>query len=353
MRTKKINRFLVTVILTLLALYLFYKNPFLTEPLQKAFNVVFLPVVLSVFAYYLLRPLVAFLHARKAAKWLSILIVYAVITLLVVAFAILVWPTLETQMFALAERLPQLMQDLQKQLNGLMRSRFVQRIDLGQPDLTGKIAEYSTQLLTRASDYVNQIFTFVSGFVIVISTVPIIVYYALKDDRLLARKLLERTPAKYKSLLKDTMEEIDKAWSGFFVGRVILSLLVGSMALIGLLIVGVPYSLVLAFVIAVTNMIPYIGQLLGMIPALIVAFIDSPVKAVWVVVVILLAQQIEGNVLSPQLYGRRLDIHPITTILLILLSGAIGGIVGIMVVIPIYIFVKIAAVKLFEFYRSP
>ena len=110
----------------------------------------------------------------------------------------------------------------------------------------------------------------------------------------------------------------------------------GLLAFIGYIIIDVPYALLMALIVAVTNIIPYVGPILGGAPAVIIALFDSPFQALLVIIVITIAQQIEGNFLSPLILGKSLDIHPATVIILLLVAGNIAGVVGMVLAVPMY-----------------
>ncbi|GJM80602.1 hypothetical protein HMSSN139_30980 [Paenibacillus sp. HMSSN-139] len=111
-----------------------------------------------------------------------------------------------------------------------------------------------------------------------------------------------------------------------------------------------PYPLLLAVVGALFNFIPYFGALLGAIPCVIVAFTVSPSMVVWVIIIVVVAQQIEGNLISPYIYGKTINIHPLTTIVLLLVAGDFGGILGMILAIPIYMTLKIIVLKAHKLY---
>lgn len=121
---------------------------------------------------------------------------------------------------------------------------------------------------------------------------------------------------------------------------------------IGFLIIGLPYSLLLTVVSFFLNFIPYIGAVLASIPVVIIGFIESPSIAIWSLVVIIIAQQIQDNILTPVIYGKQLDIHPLTTIVLILVGGDFFGILGILLAIPAYMIIKIIVVRIYEMFLA-
>ncbi|GGF89432.1 AI-2E family transporter [Paenibacillus abyssi] len=343
----------INIILVLIMIYLASKIDFVFRPFRLAFDIVVMPVIFSVFFYYILRPFVSKLHHLKMNKALAILLLYALMAGLFILFLFLVWPTLKSQITSFVESLPLLATDFQNQLQQLQNSEIVQGVDINESSLMNKLTDYLSDVINSASEYVSGAVSFITTFIIVISTVPILLYYMLKQDKEAYRKILHTFPPRLRSETRDTLLQIDKILSEFILGRVVLCVLLGIMVYIGFLIIDLPYSLMLALIVAFFNLIPYIGQILAMIPCLIVAFIDSPSSVIWVILIIMIAQQIEGNLLSPHIYGRKLDIHPVVTILLILIAGTISGIIGIMVAIPVYLIAKVILAKLYHHFIEP
>ncbi|MCI4170487.1 AI-2E family transporter, partial [Bacillus spizizenii] len=97
---------------------------------------------------------------------------------------------------------------------------------------------------------------------------------------------------------------------------------VGTAFFIGYLIAGLQYALILGIVMAITNIIPFVGPFLGAAPAVIVGFMDSPAKALFAFIVVVIVQQLDGNLLSPLVIGKRLIKHPLTIILLLIGAGS-------------------------------
>src|SRR5690606_37285667 len=124
-------------------------------------------------------------------------------------------------------------------------------------------------------------------------------------------------------------------------GKALDSLCVGCLTYIGFLIIKLDYSLILALFTMFTNVLPSIGPQFGAIPALILGIIDFPLMALKVLIVIVVAQQLEGNLISPQVMGRTLNIHPLTIILLLLVAGSLGGFLGLLLAVPTYAVLKV------------
>jgi predicted PurR-regulated permease PerM len=340
----------IGVLLVLLIAYMLYQDQFLFHPVVTGFQVVFLPLLLSTFFYYLLRPFVRRLHAWKVPKSLGILLLYLLMAGVWVLFFLLIWPILQDQIVGLIDNFPQVVHEFQNQLNHIESSGWLSKLNLTQSDLMNRASSILSQAVSSAGSYLSNAFSFFSDMVIVISTVPIVLYYMLKDDERAYRKLVDFFPKRIRGSAVELIREIDTVLHEFILGRVLLCSLLGLIVLIGFLIIGLPYALLLAILVGLFNMIPYVGSIIGAIPCVIVAFIYDPPSVIWVILIILLAQQIEGNFLSPHVYGRTLDIHPMTTILLLLVAGTIGGIIGMLIAIPVYLIARIIVSK---FYKRP
>jgi predicted PurR-regulated permease PerM len=119
---------------------------------------------------------------------------------------------------------------------------------------------------------------------------------------------------------------------------------------LGFLVIGLPYALLLTLVAVLMNFIPFIGAILSTVPIFIFGLMDSPSTAIWSIVVVLVAQQIQDNLVAPYIFGKSMDIHPLTTIILVLAGGDFGGIIGILLIIPVYMMLKIITVKLYQLF---
>ncbi|QYR20580.1 AI-2E family transporter [Paenibacillus sp. sptzw28] len=343
-------RFCIGTVFLLLIIYLIEKDSFIFVPVIKMFNILIVPFMLAGFFYYLLRPIVHLLTEWRVNKIASILLVYLALTAIFVLFAVVVWPTLTLQFNTFVASAPKLMDGFNQQIINMQHNRIFSVLTNSEYNLTAKLSEYLTQAITAASNYVSEAISFITNFLVVVATAPIILYYLLKEDKSVPKALLHLIPGKYTKDGKEVLEEIDSALSGFIVGRIIITFLLGVMMYIGFLLIGLPYSLLIAIIATVLNIIPYIGPVLGAIPCILVAFIDSPTMVLWVLIVVVIAQQVESSLLSPHIYGKRMDMHPLTTIIILLVAVEVSGIVGIILSLPIYMVVKIIVVRIYRLF---
>ncbi|NQX45055.1 AI-2E family transporter [Paenibacillus tritici] len=348
MLQSKYFRTCLAIIAFLTILYLGSKVIFLFTPLVSIINLLLVPMMLSGFMFYLLRPLVNYLGTKKINRGLAVLLIYLVFAGLFVLFWVLVWPTLREQIQNFIDNTPFLVEGIQNQFNKLQNDPSLSRFFKGDTDMTTRLTDYLNEAINWVTNSMSNLISVVSSIVVVIATLPILLYYMLKDGHKLSPILQGLVPRKYRKEGQDILKAIDTALSGFIVTRVLLNVVLGILLYIGFLLIGLPYSLLLAVISIPLNFIPYVGSLLAAVPVIIVGFIESPSMAIWSLVVVLIAQQIQDNVLSPIIYGKSLDVHPLTTVVLVLVGGDFYGIIGVLIALPVYMILKILFMSIYE-----
>lgn len=138
-----------------------------------------------------------------------------------------------------------------------------------------------------------------------------------------------------------TCREINDILSNFIQGQLLTAAIIGVMETVALFIVGVKYAPILGIIGGISNIIPYFGPFIGAIPAVAVALIDSPVKVLWTVVAFVIIQQIDNMFISPKIIEGRLGLHPVTTILAVLVGEEFFGIIGMLLAVPVTAVIKV------------
>jgi len=347
----KFYRYAYGVILVLLILYLSTKVSFLLNPVLKVIQTLFLPFILAGVFYYLLRPFVNFLAKRKVNRTLGILLIFLIL-LGILAFIILeIVPIVRTQLNNLIQNMPQIVVLVNNQVNHLLENDWIaELVKQNQVDLSAKLTEYANRIISGTGDAFNTILSFISGFVILLSTVPFILYYLLKEGEKVPGFILKLLPAKHHEEGRNILSEMDDALSAYIQGKIMVSMILGLLIYVGYLIIGLDYSLILAVAAAVMNVIPFVGLFIGIIPSIVVAFIHSPGMLIQMLIVVIVVQQIESNFLSPQVMGKKLDIHPLTIILLLIMVGSISGLLGMFLAIPVYAILKVIVTHVYRMY---
>lgn len=132
----------------------------------------------------------------------------------------------------------------------------------------------------------------------------------------------------------------------------IISFSVGTMLLIGYLIVGLDYALTLAIFALFMNVIPYLGPWLSAIPAVLIGFFQDPMTGVWTAVVMIVVQQIEGNLIEPNVMGKVLNVHPLTVVVIMIAAGATIGFIGFILAVPMYAVTKATVTHFYHEYLN-
>jgi predicted PurR-regulated permease PerM len=135
-------------------------------------------------------------------------------------------------------------------------------------------------------------------------------------------------------------------------GQLLLSLIIFLMTYAGLTILGVRYALVLALFAGVTELIPYIGPFIGLVPALFIALTQSPIVALGVLVLYIIIQQLENYVIVPKVMQRAVGLNPIVIIVAMLVGAKMAGILGIILAVPVATALSVAVGDLFELKRD-
>ncbi|WP_251375187.1 AI-2E family transporter [Paenibacillus sp. YPG26] len=325
---------------------------FIFNPVVTFVQILIVPMTISGFLYYLLRPIVHYLDTRKVNRMLSVLLIYLCIAGVITIFFFLVWPSLTRQVQEFISNLPTLLDGVKTQIAAIQKGPLFSMIDSGNTEISEKITGYINNAVEMISGYMSHFFNFISEFIVIIGTVPIILYYMLKEDNRISPAVVRVMPKRFARDGAQVVSDIDAALSGFISGRIISALILAVMSFIGFWIVGLPYPLLLAIIGALFNFIPYVGAFLGAIPCLIVAYTVSPSMALWVLIIIIIAQQVEGNLIAPYIYGKTINIHPLTTVILLLIGGEYAGILGMILVIPVYMIIKIVAVRIYKLFLS-
>ncbi|MNK32614.1 pheromone autoinducer 2 transporter [compost metagenome] len=340
------------IIMLLTIVFLLHQVRFIFNPVVTFVQILIVPMTISGFLYYLLRPIVHYLDTKNVNRMLSVLLIYLCIAGIITIFFFVVWPPLTRQVQEFISNFPTLLEGVKTQIAAIQKSRFFSMIDAGNSQISTKITEYINGAVEMVTGYMTHFFNFISDFIVIIGTVPIILYYMLKEDNRISPAVVRVMPKRFARDGAQVVSDIDAALSGFISGRIISALILAVMSFIGFWIVGLPYPLLLAVIGALFNFIPYVGAFLGAIPCLIVAYTVSPSMALWVLIIIIIAQQVEGNLIAPYIYGKTINIHPLTTVILLLIGGEYAGILGMILVIPVYMMIKIVAVRIYKLFLS-
>ncbi|MFD2215627.1 AI-2E family transporter [Metabacillus endolithicus] len=351
---KKDNLIRVCQIVTLffVVIYLGTKVSFIFQPFVLLIQVITVPLLLSVFFYYLINPVVGYLVRYRLNRTMAILLIYGVCLVVCFAFGAGIWPSLRMQIMNFITNVPSMFASLQAVLEGWEKSGLFAYIFPETTDTFPQLTESLNSGFVLLENYARELFEFVSNFAMVLIIFPIILFFMLKEGDKISTSLTNIVPIRFRTDMREVLTEIGNMLGGFIIGRVVVNLILGILMYIGFLIIGLPYGLLLTVFAVILNFIPIIGALVSTVPIVIVALSQSLSMALWAVLVIFIAQQIQDNLVGPYIFGKQLDIHPVTTIILVMVAAKLGGIITILISIPAYLILKIIVRRIYRlFYK--
>ncbi|MFG6150510.1 AI-2E family transporter [Halobacillus sp. B23F22_1] len=328
---------------------------FIFHPIVIFLETIALPVLFTVVVYYLLRPFIGLLEKIGIKRVWGILITIALVAGLITLLVFLIIPFLERQFMSLAKELPEYLMEMAGAIDEWLRnSMFANYYNNLFEDLEGTLGQVSDNFSSYAGNTVEGITNFIStitNVIIAILTLPFILFYLLKDGEKFPNMILKVFPPKVRPELSSVFKGIDHQLSAYIQGQILVSFCIGVMMYIGFLIIGLDYALLLAAIASVTSVVPYLGPMIAIIPALIIAIVTSPFMLLKLAVVWTVVQLLEGKFISPQIMGKRLHVHPVTIIFVLLTAGHLFGVIGVIVAIPGYAIIKVIVTHLFYWFQ--
>jgi predicted PurR-regulated permease PerM len=304
-------------------------------------RVIFPPLVVALIAVYLLNPLVAALERRGIARLWGTLLTYLAGIAIVGTVLTFTVPLVAEQVREFARSAPRLINQVVDAIQDLA-SRF--NVDVGAAGGAEGVVDFFGRLLSLTRGLLGL------GLVLILG--PIIGFYLLVDLPKIRRGAKALIPARRRGEFESIIERIGRAVGGFFRGQLLVSLFVGVASAIGLWIVGLPFWAVVGLVTGLFNLIPLIGPFIGAIVAVAIAFTTNDSGGLlsldpgWPLalgssVALLIVQQIDNHILSPNIVARTVRLHPVTVMLGLLAGGTLLGLWGMLLAVPVLATVKI------------
>ncbi len=250
----------------------------------------------------------------------------------------IIGPLVTKQINHLVESTPQIVTEISNLTDNLLERRGELPEGI-QEEIDDKI----NSLHVFAFDFGKWILQFFQSLIqatFILILVPFFLIYMLKDHEKFKPFILQCFSGHTKKWLKDTMHDIDTVLKSYIQGQILISSILSLLLFLGYTVIGLNYALLLAIFAFFMNVIPFIGPWIAFIPALLIAFFQDPTLVIWVSLITLAAQQIDANLITPNIMGKSLDIHPLTVIALLLAAGNMAGFLGILLAIPTYAVIK-------------
>lgn len=307
------------------------------------------PFLLAALIVYIVKPLAFKMEKKRIPRRTAILLIYLVFILALAAAGVFFFPELINNTKELMTTLPDITSRYQQMVNGFLsaikssnwsedvKNMIFREVQSGIDIIQNYTAESLKKALGMIIDTV--------ALLLNLAVSMVIAYYLIKDADEFKAFVLSLIPRRWRNGIIGTGREINLILSSFIQGQLLTAFIVGVMESLGLVIVRVKYPLVLGMVGGLANIIPYFGPFIGAIPAVAVALIESPLKALWAVLVFAVVQQIDNTFISPKVIEGRLGLHPVATIFAVLIGGEFFGILGMLLSVPVMTILRVIVKK--------
>jgi len=303
----------------------------------------FVPLVASLLISFLFEPMVNYFETKGFSRLKIIVSLCIGIVLMLAGTVYFVIPMIISEASNIQNSIPQYRATLQQVLASL-EVFIANKFNYETPDLyelvTSKLAKYTRFDMKKMMSYVLNAFSVLA----IIGIVPVITFFFLLDGHIIQKAFLRMIPNRYFEMFVVLIHNIARALQQFIRGQLIDALAVGVLTSIGMAAIGMPSFLIIGLIAGVGNLIPYLGPIIGFMPAIFVLFAAkgfSILMLVLIVGVFALVQFVEGTFIYPIAVGKSVDLHPLLVILGITIGGQVGGILGMLIAIPLISVVKV------------
>jgi predicted PurR-regulated permease PerM len=290
------------------------------------------PFLVACLIAYLLYPIVQKIHQYNIPRSIAILLIYLLFFGGTGYLIYRVYPAFVLQLRDLNEYLPQLVAMYQDTIYQLYESTsFLPEAVHDKIDVTIQTVEQSADaIIGKLIGGVTKIL----DFIIVLTVIPVLVFYFLKDYEKIKLYVKRFIPKKYQDNASHLVHAVDEGLGNYIRGQLLICLFVAIATYIIFQFLGLKYALLLAIFMGIMNIVPYFGPIIGAIPAILIALTVSGKMVIFVIISVFGIQLIESNLLSPYIMGKSIRIHPIAIIFVLLLGGKIGGVLGMILAVP-------------------
>lgn len=383
---KRINidlRLITKIFLGILIFYLiniiFNKFPILGYTLSS--------VIIAIIFAYIIDPIVNYLERKGVKRQFGVIIVYISAILIFGILIVSVIPKTINEISNLLTSLPAMVDTLIREVNNFASNVFAKfNIELPEnfinvyketnpkvngdvetpqivSDILNSIKATINDLIVKAqgslmgslSNVLSKLYGFLTSAFRLVLIIIFSFYFSVGKDRFMHR-VKKAIPNKYRDDISYLTSNIDTALQQFIRGRMLMAIFVGLITMAYLLVLRVDFAIIIGLITCVADIIPYIGPFLGCAPAVLFAFMDSPMKALWVLILFVIVQWVENNILAPKLIGDSTGLNPLVILISIIIGGGIFGVWGMVISVPlmsiIFILVDFIKIKYNDRYSS-
>ena len=190
----------------------------------------------------------------------------------------------------------------------------------------------ATNVFENTKDITKHIINFVFAIIISIFALANRAQFKRQSTKILKALVSERV---YNKIIEVAMVA-DKKFSGFFIGKIVDSAIVGIICIICMSLLKMPYTMLISIIVFITNIVPIIGPIIGAVPGIIIIFSESPIQAIYFAIFIIILQQIDGHIIGPKCIGSATGLNTFYVLFALIISGGLWGIAGMIFGVPLF-----------------
>src|SRR4030066_1702600 len=307
----------------------------------RFYNVVFI-LFIAIVMGTVIRPAVTWLYQRGLPRIAGVILVYLILLALLISFVLLLFPLIVEQGSTIVAAVPDYYQSLREWMANFPNQsimRLSEFLPATLPSLQ-PIQQTAQQMLTSAGQALGYV-SLAAKVIFIAIVILLLAYHWTLDGPRIIQSLLPLVSKDQREGIRELISAMETKIGSYLAGQSVLCLVIGIMALVAYLLIGLPNALVLALLAGVFEAVPMIGPLLGAIPAGVIALSIGPSKLIWVIVPTMIIQQLENSLLVPRVMRRAVGINPFVSLLSIFAFSSLFGIAGALMAIPIAAIVQL------------
>lgn len=297
---------------------------------------IFIPLLIGGVFYYITLPLQTLLEKWKFPRWASILSVFLVLIAALSVAVMVVGPPITKQLNNLIENMPAIADSVSVFVVDMLEKAG--SLPPWVKDAIDGAAEFFEKFSVNIGKFALSFFQSIFQGALILVLVPFFLLFMLKDHEKFIPFVTQFFSKQTGKWLGNALKDIDEVLSLYIRGQILISAILATMLFIGYSLIGLNFALLLAVFALFMNIIPFVGPWIAFVPALLIAVFQDPSLGlvIWVCVITLIAQQTDANLITPNLMGKTLSIHPLTIITIIFAAGKLAGFLGILLAVPAY-----------------
>jgi len=287
-------------------------------------DVIFIVLIASLFAT-IINPIVNFFEKKKIPRWAGAFFVYLAVLLILILVGMAIVPAIVSQTKLFIDQIPEFLTSILNKIQSI------------QPGPQKEFLATFNNWINKSPLNIKSIFSVLgtmAGQVVSVFMVFVLAFYISVKKKKVRFFIDSLVPVKYKNFLTDFSGSVQKDVGKWARGLLLLCLFIGVFVYLGLLILGVKFSLTLAVIAGLTEVIPYLGPFLGAVPAVLIALTQSPTLALFVLILFVVIQQIENVLISPYIMHKSVGLDPLLIIIALLVGGKLAGPIGMVLAVP-------------------